>query len=87
MKTESMAKAVAESSISTISSFVNNKTASRSLQYCQHTGCDGKTPAVAVRNVAGFDTWFCGAHLEEYDKIVDEMVKLMASHRRRKHEI
>ena len=82
MKTDDLAKTVAESSISVLASFMNNKTASRPLQYCQHTGCGSKTPAVAVRNVAGFNTWFCVTHLEEYDKIVDKMVMLMTSHRR-----
>ena len=82
MKTDDLAKTVAESSISVLASFMNNKTASRPLQYCQHTGCGSKTPAVAVRNVAGFDTWFCEMHLEEYDKLVDEMAILMAKNRR-----
>ena len=82
MKTDDLVEADAESFISVLASFINNKTASRPLQYCQHTGCDGKTPAVAVRNVAGFDTWFCEMHLEEYDKLVDEMAILMAKNRR-----
>ncbi len=82
MRTQDLAKAVAESSISALSDFMNKKTASRLLQYCQHTGCDGKTPAVTVRKIAGFDTWFCEKHLDDYDKLVDKMVKLMAKHKR-----